>query len=104
MLGANDKRQITALFCDTMVWDFLPLQIVYKGKTSRCHPCFSLPSDWVITHSPNHWSTAFEETMLQYIKHIIVPYVKNVRESLGSDGAALVVMDNFKGQTTSKHH
>ena len=36
--GANDKRQITAVFCGTLTGDFLPLQLIYKGKTPRCHP------------------------------------------------------------------
>ena len=62
MVGVNDKRQITAIFCGTMLGDFLPLQLVYKGKTSRCHPHFKFPQGWHITHSPNHWST--EQTML----------------------------------------
>ncbi len=39
--------------------------------------------------------------MLQYIEHIIVPYVEKVREDMGDDKAALVVMDNFKGQITA---
>ena len=36
--------------------------------------------------------------MLQYVEHIIVPYVEKVREDVGVDKTALVVMDNFKGQ------
>ena len=27
--GANDKRQITAVFCGTLTGDFLPLQLIY---------------------------------------------------------------------------
>lgn len=38
--------------------------------------------------------------MLQYIKEIIVPYVKSQRDDVG-DKSALVIMDNFKGQVTS---
>ena len=38
--------------------------------------------------------------MLQYIDNIILPYVANVRDYVGADRAALVVVDNFKGQTT----
>ena len=38
MIGVNDERQITAVFCGTLAGDFLPVQLVYKGKTSRCHP------------------------------------------------------------------
>ena len=41
--------------------------------------------------------------MIQYIIHIILPYVEAMRESLGEEDApALVIMDNFKGQITSK--
>ena len=74
MAGTNDKRQITAVFCGTALGDFLLIQLIYKGKTARCHPRFQFPLDWHITHLPNHWST--EKTMLQYIEHIIVPMLR----------------------------
>ena len=40
--------------------------------------------------------------MLQYIEHIILPYVRQVRErlQLGDDKPAVAIMDNFKGQIT----
>ena len=44
MIGTSDKRQITAVFCGTMTGDFLTVQVIYKGKTPRCHPCFAFPS------------------------------------------------------------
>ena len=99
MVGINDKRQITAIFCGSVLGDFLPIQLIYKGKTTRCHPRFQFPPDWHITHSPNHWST--EVTMLQYIECIILPYVEKVRDDMGVNKAALVIMDNFKGQITT---
>ena len=37
--------------------------------------------------------------MLQYVEHIVVPYIEKMRDSVG-DKAALVIMDNFKGQVT----
>ena len=40
--------------------------------------------------------------MIQYVDNIIIPYVHNVREVLNEDKAALVIMDNFKGQSTEK--
>ena len=83
MVGSNDKRQITAVFCGTMLGEFLPVQLIYKGKTDRFHPKFSFPLDWHITHSPNHWST--ECTMLDYINHVIVPYLQKTRECVGED-------------------
>ena len=95
-VGVNDKRLITAIFCGSLVGDFLPIQVIYKGKTPRCHPHYQFPLDWDITHSPKHWSN--EKTMLQYVKKVIIPYVESIRESFDSDTPALVIMDNFKGQ------
>ena len=34
--GKDDKRQITAVFAGSKAGDFLPIQLVYKGKTPRC--------------------------------------------------------------------
>lgn len=98
MVGVNDKRQITAVFCGSLLGDFLPLQVIYKGKTVQCHPSCSFPSDWNITHSPKHWST--EKTMLEYVNCIIIPYVEAVRHDLEEQAAALVIIDHFKGQVT----
>ena len=98
--GMDDKRQITCVFCVTILGDVLPTQVIYGGKTDRCHPLFSFPEDWLICHSQNHWSN--ENTMLDYVNEIIVPYVDAVREnlSLGPDQAALAIFDHFKGQLT----
>ena len=92
MVGINNKRQITAVFCGTMLGEFLPAQLMYQEKTDHCHAKFSFPLDCHITHSPNHWSTKC--TMLDYIKHLFVTYLQKTRECIG-DKAAL---DNFKGQ------
>ena len=98
--GLNDKRQITAVFCGTLIGEFMPIQLIYGGKTDRCHPRYPFPPDWHITHSENHWSN--EQTMLNYIDKIIVPFVERVREDLGLDKqqAALAIFDHFKGQLT----
>ena len=80
--------------------DLLPFQLVYTGKTARCHPPFSFPSDWSVTHSKNHWSN--ESTMLEYVNNVIVPYVGKVRNDLGVEvsQSALALFDHFKGQMT----
>ena len=44
--GATDKRQIMVVFCGTAIGEFLPIQLIYAGKTKRCHPQFPFPSDW----------------------------------------------------------
>ena len=99
IIGVNDKRQITAMFCGTLSGDFLPIQLIYQGNSPRCHPHYDFPAGWNITHSFKHWST--EDTMLEYIEHIIVPYVETTRDWLNDNKAALVIMDNFKGQVTA---
>ena len=33
--GKDDKRQITAVFGCSLTGDFLPLQLIYQGKTTR---------------------------------------------------------------------
>ena len=86
----------------TGVGEFLPVQLIYGGKTSLRHAQYSFPSDWHITHSVNHWSN--EDTMLLYIKEVIVPYVDRVRYDMNVDEsqAALAIFDHFKGQLTEK--
>lgn len=98
LTGVDDKRMITAVFCGSLVGDFLPIQLIYQGKTPRCHPKYKFPSGWNITHAPKHWSN--EETMIEYIEKIIVPYMESMRDE--EDRPGLVIMDNFKGQVTPK--
>ena len=100
--GITDKRQITAVFCGSLVGEFLPVQLIYPGKTKRCHANYNFPADWHITQSPKHWSN--EDTMLDYIDLIIAPFVSRVRDDLGvgKEQAALAIFDHFKGQLT-KH-
>ena len=98
--GLDDKRQITGVFCANLTGEFLPIQLIYGGKTNKCHPPYSFPSDWHITHSENHWAN--ESTMLSYIEEVIVPFVERVRSDLGctEDQPALALFDRFRGQLT----
>ena len=93
---------ITAVMCGSLVGEFLPMQIIYRGKTDRCHPPVPFPSDWDITHNSKHWSN--ELTMIRYINNLIVPFVNSVRENLclDEDKPALAIFDCFKGQVTTK--
>ena len=61
-----------------MSGDFLPVQLVYQGKTPKCLPSIEFPKQWHLTYTPNHWCN--EETMIQYIKRIFIPYVQNKKE------------------------
>ena len=99
--GFSDKRQITVLFAATLSGDFLPIQLIYQGKTKRCHPDYPFPPDWHITHTPTHWLN--EETMLAYIDKIIVPYALRMKKELGvpDNHHALMIYDEFRGQITA---
>ena len=87
----------TAVFCGTIQGVFLPVQLIYVGKTAWCHPKFNFPPSWHITHAPKHWST--EEMMHQYIEFVILPHVRLIRETLYEETMpSLVIIDKFKGQ------
>jgi hypothetical protein len=94
--GLGDKRQVTATFAATMSGEFLPMQILYGGKTERVHPKFKLPDDFDVWHSPNHWSN--QELCLRFVIKIIIPYVKKVKEEKGiPNQSALAIFDAFSG-------
>ena len=57
LVGKDDKRQLTAVFAGAMTGEFLPPQLIYQGKTTRCLPHYVFPSYWQITFSAKHWST-----------------------------------------------
>uniref|UniRef100_A0A1X7VS52 Uncharacterized protein n=1 Tax=Amphimedon queenslandica TaxID=400682 RepID=A0A1X7VS52_AMPQE len=73
------------------------------GKTNRCHPSYSFPCEWNVTHSDNHWSN--ENTMLTYLETIIIPYVESVRERLGLDEnqSASAIYVHFKANLLRRY-
>ncbi len=76
--GIDDKRQITAVFGCSITVDFLPIQIIYKGKTKRCLPSFAFPPDWHAKFSHNHWSKC--KTII--INKVLRPYIKRKKAEL----------------------
>ena len=99
--GLGDKRQITAVLSCTLSGNFLPPQVIYSGKTSRCLPCVAFPKTWHITFTENHWAN--ERTTIDYVNKILLPYIQETRckLSLSCNHSALVIFDRFKGQCTS---
>ena len=98
---SDDKQQITAVLAATLTGEYLPPQIIYKGKTPRCHPKVSFPQGWDVWHSDNHWSN--EKTMKRCIEKIVVPFISQKREALKLEKthSALALFDCFRGQTTA---
>jgi hypothetical protein len=99
--GVDDKRQITTVFAGTMSGEFLPPQIIYKGKTAKCVPSTEYPPDWHVTFTENHWSN--ETTMIAYLQKILFPFLERKRDELkvATDFPALVIFDRFKAQCTA---
>ena len=89
---SDDKRQSTAVLTITVAGEYLPPQLLYQGKTPKCHPQISFLTGWDVWHSHNHWSN--EITMKHYIDNIIAPFV------LRFNHPAIAIFDNFRGQTT----
>ena len=89
-----------SVFAATMEGDFLPLQLIYQGKTTICLPSTKFPSNWHITFTPTHWANKI--TTLAYIDQIILPYIKRKRRECGlpNEQRALCIFDNFKAQLT----
>ena len=96
--GIDDKRQITATFVISMTGEFLPIQLIYEGKTKRCLPNFNFPAGFNVTFSDSHWSNT--EKSKELFKDIIFPYLEKVKVNLKypKEQLSLIIMDTFKGQ------
>ena len=99
--GTADYRQITGTFGITLSSDFLPIQLIYQGKTALSQPKFRFPSEFHITQTPNHWAN--ESTSIDLLNHIFIPYVEKKRKEMNLDQMPwLLISDVFKGQWTDK--
>ena len=82
IVGKGKKQQITGTFTVTKSGKFLPMQLIYKGKTQRCLPKgINFPDGFDVTCTKNHWSN--EEKCIQHLERIVVPYLHSQREELG---------------------
>ena len=96
--GVDEKRQITPTFAVSCTGDFLPIQLIYAGKTERSLPKYSFPSSFLVTFTENHWSNT--KKSVEFFKEIFFPYLKDTkrRKSYLLELHALIIMDTFKGQ------
>ena len=68
--GKGKKKEITATFAVSITGDFLPLQLIYEGRTPRWLPKdFEFPKEFDVTFIPNHWSN--EEKSNQLLDNVI---------------------------------
>ena len=81
LLGKGKKKQITGTFAVSLAGDFLPMQLIYEGKTPRCLPKdLNFPIDFDVTFTSNHWGN--EEKSMQFFEKFIFPYLKKKNQIL----------------------
>lgn len=91
------KRKITAAFCGTSFRGFSSCTVGIQGKDIPLPPSFRVPTRMAHHTLPQ---ALVHRTDQGVVRGVILPYVEQVRASLREDKAALVIMDNFKGQIT----
>ena len=98
--GITYRKAITATFGITYTNKFLPMQLIYGGKTERCYPRFDFPESFSLSCNPKHFSNTQESVKL--IEEIIIPYLKEERQNLNllPDHWSLLIIDVFSGQMT----
>ena len=96
--GVDDKRQITGTFAVTLTGKFLPMQLIYNGKTKRSLPKFKFPNSFSVVFTENHWSNT--DKSVEFFEKIIFPYLDKVKKEnrYPNEQYSLIVMDFFKGQ------
>ena len=94
IVGMSDKRMITATFSMSLDGKFLPMQIIYGGKTSKSIPSVKFSETFSLSANPKRYSNETE-----------APYFEAERRNLGlpENYPALVIFDVFKGQTTDAY-
>ena len=82
-----------------MTGEFLPMQLIYEGKTPRCLPQrIEFPNDFNLAYTANHWSN--EEKVIEHLEKIVFPFVVKKREELklSENQKDILIFDIFKGQ------
>ena len=78
--GSTDKRSITGTFIITLSGKFLPMQLIYGGKTKQSLPRFKFPESFSVSANLKHFSNNPES--LKVIEETILPYVKQQRSGI----------------------
>ena len=105
--GKSKGKQTTGIFAASATGQFLPMQLIYAGKTKPCHPQgVEFTSGFDVSHSLNHCSN--EELVVQHIREIILPYMDKTKEEFGLPKEfglqkSLLIYDVFKEQTRKRY-
>jgi len=96
VIGAEDKRQITACIASSLDGELLPMQLIFEGKTDRSLPAATaaaIAARVDRTHSDNHWSS--QQTMQRYIAQVIMPHAERSIQlhQLHADAKIILILD-----------
>jgi len=98
--GVTYRKALTATFGITLSNEFLPIQLIYGGKTVQSLPKVNFPESFSLSVNEKHFSNT--EESLKLIEEIINPYVQKERKRLERNPSqmALLIIDVFRGQMT----
>ena len=80
IVDISDKRNITSTFSITLDKEFLPMQLIYQGKTGQSLPKVKFLDDFSLSVNESHYSN--EDEALKFTEEIILPYIWEEREKL----------------------
>ena len=92
------KQATAAAFGITCTNEFLPMQLIYGGKTEQSIPRYNFPKNFSPSANPKHFRNTNES--LKLIDEIIVPHIHSERPKLQLqiDHPELLITDVFSGQ------
>ena len=94
------KERLQQLLLPHSLGSFSPCKSCMMGRLIATTQDINSPWSFDIYHNPNHWAN--EECALRFIKKIILPYIKAIKEEISKPNqTAIVIFDVFKGQTTA---
>lgn len=74
---------MTATFIITPYGTFLPVQLIYQGKSSQVYPRVDFPTNFSLFANPKYYTNCQESKKV--INGIIVPYLPEKRYFLGTE-------------------
>ena len=72
IVGSGDKRSITVTFVIPLDGTFLPMLLIYDGKTQGSVPRVEFPSSFSLSANSKHYSNTAES--IKIINEILVCY------------------------------
>ena len=91
----NDEQSITATFSITLDNKFLPMQLIYKGKTNESLLEVTFPEEFLLS--------ANEKESLKFLYEFILSYIQQEWKNLRPENQkALIIYEVFCVQTTNK--